>query len=174
MPQGKGSRWPTRELAPKRPSRSHGLAKFEEGALGSHPRGKDAAARGRHEPSRLSTYPAPRTSWPHNSTQYHACFSVSLKLSLTSLCTRYTYTASAWLRHVSAETSPKPLNGYVKMTVPTCRLRCIAAALVRERGELGFHRRSTGQHRSPIEMRGRFHELCCRPRPLLPSAITPA
>eukprot|EP00964_Phaeocystis_antarctica_P096331 scaffold62643_cov56-Phaeocystis_antarctica.AAC.1 len=34
---------------------------------------------------------------------------------------------------------------------------------------LGFHHRSTGQRRSPLVMRGRLLELCCRARPRLPN-----
>ena len=41
--------------------------------------------------------------------------------------------------------------------------------MVREISELGFHRRSTAQRRSPIVVRGRLLELCCRARPHLPS-----
>ena len=48
---------------------------------------------------------------------------------------------------------------------------CQAAAIRRVLGELGFHRRSRVQRRSPLEMRGRLLELRRRARPRLPSAI---
>eukprot|EP00964_Phaeocystis_antarctica_P016982 scaffold9347_cov64-Phaeocystis_antarctica.AAC.2 len=37
---------------------------------------------------------------------------------------------------------------------------------------LGFYRRSIGQRRHPLEVRGRLHELRCRARPRPPSNAT--
>ena len=51
---------------------------------------------------------------------------------------------------------------------------CLAAAPRRFTGELGFHRRSRAQRRSPLKVRGRLLELRRRARPHLPSAMTPA
>eukprot|EP00964_Phaeocystis_antarctica_P023722 scaffold13254_cov51-Phaeocystis_antarctica.AAC.1 len=49
----------------------------------------------------------------------------------------------------------------------------LTAASDREAGFLGFHRRSTGKRRSPIEARGRLLELRCRARPRPPSTPPP-
>eukprot|EP00964_Phaeocystis_antarctica_P074791 scaffold46060_cov58-Phaeocystis_antarctica.AAC.4 len=50
----------------------------------------------------------------------------------------------------------------------------VAAAPVCELGELGLHRRSRAQRRSPIIMRGRLLELRRRARPRLPGVGVPA
>eukprot|EP00964_Phaeocystis_antarctica_P109699 scaffold74140_cov66-Phaeocystis_antarctica.AAC.4 len=52
-------------------------------------------------------------------------------------------------------------------------LLCQAAALPRSMGEVGCHRRSIGQRRSPLVVRGCLHELRCRARPHLPSVYLP-
>ena len=43
---------------------------------------------------------------------------------------------------------------------------CLAAAPVRGSGEVGFHRRSGAQRRSPLVVRSRLPELRCRARPI--------
>ena len=50
---------------------------------------------------------------------------------------------------------------------------CLAAAQGRAISELGFRHRSRLQRRSPLEVRGRLHELHRRARPRLPSAMLP-
>eukprot|EP00964_Phaeocystis_antarctica_P071558 scaffold43683_cov42-Phaeocystis_antarctica.AAC.2 len=52
-------------------------------------------------------------------------------------------------------------------------LRCPSAAPGRITGELGCHRRSIGERRSPLVVRSRLPELRCRARPRLPSTSTP-
>ena len=70
--------------------------------------------------------------------------------------------------HQHSSTLPR-----AQLTNTLDRATCLAAAPIRDSGELCFPRQGIAQRRSPLKVRGRLLELRCRARPRFPSTITP-